>query len=138
MKTRQELSAKLLQASQEVQKNLVTLLEHSKLLEHHLSVGKKKEEFKYEVVGDGGASSHELNLTELQDDFLEVHASTQVEEVCNGVDKTSTSNISLEFSYDADNTNTCDGHLESTYDDYDDYDEICVDLSLAHYSSSIA
>jgi len=131
MKTIQELLAELLQLCQEHQKNITKLSEHHERLEHYLSTRKKKESFKSKVIGDMDASSHEGSLT---DDFLEVHASTH--EVCNEVDKTSASNISLELSYEVENTSTCDGDIESTYDDYDDYDGLCVKLSLSHSSSS--
>jgi len=50
---------------------------------------------KSEVVGDVDASSHEGSLTEPQDEFdefLEMHASTHIEEVCNKVEKTSSFN----------------------------------------------
>ena len=97
MKINQELLAELLQASQEYQKNLTTLIEHPKWLEPYLSAGKKKERFKYEVVGDVDASSHKESLTEPQNDFLEVHSSTHVEEVCNEVDKISAFNTPLEL-----------------------------------------
>jgi hypothetical protein len=39
------------------------------------------------VVGDVDASSHGGISIEHQDDFLEVHASTHVEVVCNEVEK---------------------------------------------------
>jgi hypothetical protein len=138
MKTNQELMAELLQVFQEYQKNLTTLLEHPELLEHHLSVGKKEEGFKSEVVGDMNASPHDGSLTEPQDDFLEVHASIHVEDVCNEVDKTTTFNTPLELSYEVDNTSAYDGHVDNTYDEvfqsdndddstsyprYDDYDD---------------
>jgi hypothetical protein len=109
------------------------LSEKHERLEHYLSIGKKKENFKYEFVGDVDASYNEGSLT---NDFLEVHAYTHVEGICNEVVKTSSSNISLELSYEVDNTSTCDGKVEITYDDYDDYDEICVDLSLENFPSS--
>jgi hypothetical protein len=147
MKTTQELLAELLQASQEYhqeyqkvsqeyQTNLTTLLEHLEWLEPYLLVGKKKHRFKSEVVGDADASSHEGSLTKPQDDFLEVHAPIHVENVCNGVDKTSTFNTPLEISDEADNTRAYDGHVDCTYDNYDDYDGLCVELSWAHSSSS--
>jgi hypothetical protein len=63
MKTNQELMAELSQVFQGYQKNLTTLLEHPELLEPHLSVGKKEEGFKYEVVGDVNASPHDGSLT---------------------------------------------------------------------------
>jgi hypothetical protein len=84
------------------------------------------------VVGNVNASPHDEILTELQDDFLEVHASIQVEDMCNEVDKTTTSNTPLELSYETDNTSACDGHVESTYVEvfqsvsYDDYDDFGV------------
>jgi hypothetical protein len=76
-------------------------------------------------------------LTEPQYDFLEVHAPIHVEDVCNEVEKTTTSNTPLEISYEADNTNAYDSHVDGTYDEvfqstndddstyyprYDDYD----------------
>jgi hypothetical protein len=81
------------------------LLEDTQLLEPHLLVGKKKEGFKSEVVGDVDASPHEGSFTKPQDDFLEVHASIHVEDVCNEVDKTTTFNTPLELSYEDDITN---------------------------------
>jgi hypothetical protein len=113
MKTNQELMAEFSQVFQGYQKNLTTLLEHPELLEPHLSVGKKEEGFKSEVVGDVNASPHDGSLTEPQDDFLEVHASIHVEDVCNEVDKTTTFNTPLELSYEADNTSAYDGHVDS-------------------------
>jgi hypothetical protein len=161
MKINPELMAEFWQVSQETQRNLTRLLEHCELLEPHSSVGKKNEglsnylreyevlgeEFhaamtlkdfctiKSEVVGDVDASSHEGSLTEPQDDFLEVHASTHIGEVCNEVDKTSAFDTPLELSYETDNTSAYDGHVDYTHDDYD---ELCVELSMAHSSSSIA
>jgi hypothetical protein len=134
MKTIHELFTKLLQLSQEHQKNITILSKHHERLEHYLSAGKKKDKFKYEVSGDVDTSYHEGILA---GEFLEVHASTHVEGLCNEVEKTSSSNISLDISYDVDKTNTCDGKVESTYHYYDDYDELCVELCLEHSSSSI-
>jgi len=151
-----------LQVLQENQKNLTRLLEYRDFLEHHLSLAKKNEglpgywreyevlseefhipislqEFctiKSEVIGDMDASSHEGSLIKPQYDLLEVNAYTHVKEVCNEVEKTLASNLSLEISYEVDNTSTCDGQVESTNDDYDEYDELCVELNLAHSSSS--
>ena len=44
--------------------NITTLLEHPKWFEPHLSVGKKKDTFKYEMVGDMDTSYHGGNLRE--------------------------------------------------------------------------
>jgi hypothetical protein len=151
-----------LQVLQENQKNITRLLENHELLEHHVSTGKKSggftdylkehkalgEEFhstmllkdfctiKSEVIGDVDASSHEGSLTEPKDDFLEVHVSTLVEYVCNEVEKISAFNTPLEISEEVDNINAYYGNVDCTYDYYDYYDELCVELSLEHSSSS--
>jgi len=56
-------------------------------LDPYISFGKKKKGFKSEVVGDMNASPHEGSLKETRDDFLEVHASIQVKDVCDEVEK---------------------------------------------------
>ena len=84
--------------------NITTLLEHPKWFEPHLSVGKKKDTFKYEMVGDMDTSYHGGNLREPQDDFLKVHAFTHVEEMWKDVQKTLTFNTPLDLSYEDDNT----------------------------------
>ena len=51
---------------------------------------------------------------------MEVNASTQVEDVCNEVDKTTAFNPPLKLFYEADSTIVYDGHVDCTYGDYDD------------------
>jgi hypothetical protein len=88
------------------------------------------------VVGDVDASSHEGSLTEPRYDFWEVHASTDIEEVCNEVEKTPAFNTSLDPSYGPNSTNAYENLVYFTHDDYDDYDKFCEELSLTHSSSS--
>jgi hypothetical protein len=99
MKTKQELMVELVQVLQENQKNLTRLLEHHKLLEHHVSIEKKKKKkkgFKSKVVGEAKTSLREEGLTEPQVDFLDVHD----DGVCNEVYKTIAFDTSLELSYE--------------------------------------
>jgi hypothetical protein len=64
------------------QKNLTTLLEHRELLKPLIGKTKKKEEFKYEVVGGAKTSLCEEGLSEPQVDLLEEHASIHEGNVC--------------------------------------------------------
>ena len=62
-----------------------------------------------------------------------MNASTQVEDVCNEVDKTIVVLPSLELSYEDDDTDAYDGCTNCTYDDYDG---LGAELGFPYSSSS--
>ena len=66
------------QKSLNYQKNLKTLLAHPELLKPLFGRKKKKEEFKYEVVGGAKTSLREEGLSEPQVDLLDEHAPRDV------------------------------------------------------------
>ena len=70
-----------------------------------------------------------------------MHAPIHVEDVCNEVDKTTTSNTPLEIAYEADNTSAYDSHVDNTYDEVfqstNDYDSTYYLSNYEYYDSGV-